>query len=344
MMSVKSLAESLNLTTIPSTYTFINNPRDLETVDLDNPDEQIPIIDFSLLYSSNPHQRSKVISDLGKACEDWGFFMVINHGVPKEVMDSIIEGCRGFFNLSEEEKLEFKGKQVSDPIRYGTSFHASAEEVFFWRDFLKVIVHPQFHPVNKPPGFSEVCFDYCKKTEKLTQKLLEGISESLGLEASYIDKAMNVECGLRYLAANLYPPCPQPEIAMGMPPHSDIGLLTTLIHNGIDGLQIQHNGKWVNVNTIPNSILFNIGDHLEILSNGKYKSVVHRAVVNNRATRISVAIANGPSLETVVSPAPKLVDNEAHPPAFTGIKYKDYFQIQQANKLHRKSCLDSLRI
>ncbi|KAH7518670.1 hypothetical protein FEM48_Zijuj09G0195600 [Ziziphus jujuba var. spinosa] len=271
-MSVKSLAESLNLTTIPSTYTFINNPRDLETVDLDNPDEQIPIIDFSLLYSSNPHQRSKVISDLGKACEDWGFFMVINHGVPKEVMDSIIEGCRGFFNLSEEEKLEFKGKQVSDPIRYGTSFHASAEEVFFWRDFLKVIVHPQFHPVNKPPGFSEVCFDYCKKTEKLTQKLLEGISESLGLEANYIDKAMN------------------------------------------------------------------------ILSNGKYKSVVHRAVVNNRATRISVAIANGPSLETVVSPAPKLVDNEAHPPAFIGIKYKDYFQIQQANKLHRKSCLDSLRI
>lgn len=77
MMSVKSLAESPNLTSIPSTYTFINNPHDLQAVDLDNPDDQIPIIDFSLLSSANPRQRSKVISDLGKACQDWGFFMVV---------------------------------------------------------------------------------------------------------------------------------------------------------------------------------------------------------------------------------------------------------------------------
>ena len=101
---------------------------------------------------------------------------------------------------------------------------------------------------------------------ELARELLRGISESLELEANYIEKALNVEQGLQVIAANYYPPCPQPESAMGMPPHSDHGLLTVLIHNGISGLQVQHQGKWVNVNGIPNSFLVNVGDHLEVHS------------------------------------------------------------------------------
>lgn len=98
----------------------------------------------------------------------------------------------------------------------------------------------------------------------MTQKLLEGISESLGLKSDYIHKAMNLECGYEVFVANLYPPCPQPKLAMGMPPHSDVGLLTTLIQNGVDGLHVQHKGNWINVNVIPNSIVYNVGDHLEV--------------------------------------------------------------------------------
>ena len=68
-------------------------------------------------------------------------------------MDAIMEACGGFFNLSEEEKREFEGKHVLDPIKCGTSFNPSLEKVFFWRDFLKVIVHPRFHSPNKPSVF-----------------------------------------------------------------------------------------------------------------------------------------------------------------------------------------------
>lgn len=82
----------------------------------------------------------------------------------------------------------------------------------------------------------------------------------------------------------------------------------------------------------------------QILSNGKYKSVVHRAVVNNATTRISLAIANGPSLDTMVSPAPDLTDEENNPPAYTPIKYKEYLQLQQGNKLDQKSILDRIRL
>ncbi|GMN58970.1 hypothetical protein TIFTF001_028069 [Ficus carica] len=188
---------------------------------------------------------------------------------------------------------------------------------------------------------SDIALEYCKRIRAIVKEISKGIAESLGLEANYISKAMNLESSFQIFIANWYPPCPQPELAMGLPPHSDHGLLTLLTQNGIGGLQIQHNGKWVNVNSFPNSFLVNTGDHLEILSNGKYKSVVHQAVVNRDSTRISLAIANGPSHDTVVTPAPELV--KSHPPAYGGIKYKEYIQLQQSNNLNGKSILNRIR-
>lgn len=82
-----------------------------------------------------------------------GFNQVINHNVPEKLMEMTMDACQRFFNLTEEEKREFAGKHVLDPIRCGTSFNASVEKVFFWRDFLKVFVHPEFHSPNKPVGF-----------------------------------------------------------------------------------------------------------------------------------------------------------------------------------------------
>lgn len=115
-------------------------------------------------------------------------------------------------------------------------------------------------------GYSEIALEYSKRVRQVAREIIRGISESLGLEDDYIDKALNLENGLQVLAANLYPPCPQPELAMGLPPHSDHGLLTLLIQNEIGGLQVHHKGKWVNVNPVPNSFLANIGDHIEVHS------------------------------------------------------------------------------
>lgn len=75
---------------------------------------------------------------------------------------------------------------------------------------------------------------------------------------------MNLDSGLQILAANLYPPCPQPELAMGMPPHSDHGLLNLLIQNGVSGLQVLHKGKWINVSSTSNCFLVLVSDHLEV--------------------------------------------------------------------------------
>ncbi|KAE9613458.1 putative flavanone 3-dioxygenase [Lupinus albus] len=150
--SVKSLAESPELTSILSSYTFNTNPDDEIVADPDVVNDPIPIIDYSLLVTGTPDQRAKTIHDIDKACEHWGFFMLINHSISKSLMEKMVDQVFAFFNLKEEEKQEYAGKNVIDPLRYGTSFNASVDKVLFWRDFLKILVHPEFHSPDKPLG------------------------------------------------------------------------------------------------------------------------------------------------------------------------------------------------
>ncbi|XP_038886412.1 protein DMR6-LIKE OXYGENASE 2-like [Benincasa hispida] len=341
MASVKSIAETPNLASIPSSYIFSGSPDD-KTAPIAMDNDSIPTIDFVLLTSGTPDQRSKVVDELGKACRDWGFFMVINHGVAEKLREEMMECCEEFYDLTEEEKRVYETEHVLDPIRYGTSFNPHVEKVFLWRDYLKIMVHPNFHFPSKPLKFREISKEYCERVREMGRELMRGISESLGLERLDLERIVNWEECSQILIANLYPPCPQPELAMGLSPHSDHCLLTVLLQNQIDGLQILHDHKWVNVNPIPNSFLVNTADQLEILSNGEYKSVLHRAVVNEKSKRMSLAVAIGPSAQTLVAPAPQLL--LTHPPLFKHIKYKDYLETMQSGKLHNKSTLDCVRL
>ncbi|KAK8692349.1 hypothetical protein V6N13_075816 [Hibiscus sabdariffa] len=343
MYSVKELVESVGLTSVPSSYIFRDTKSDVHCMHVQS--ETVPIIDFSLLTSHDPDRRSETITRLGNACLEWGFFMVINHGVPEMLRDEMVRETESFFDLREEDKRQYAGKKLFDPIRCGTSFNSNVDKTLLWRDYLKIHVHPHFNAPDKPSGFSKVLREYCQKTRDIAGELLKGISESLGLESGYINEKMRVGSSESHqlLVANMYPPCPQPELAMGLPPHSDHGLLTILMQNGIDGLQVMHEGNWVSINPLPNSFLVNTGDHMEILTNGKYKSVVHRAVVNSKAPRVSIGTAHGPPLDTVVSPAPELMTDGVGQ-AYLGIKYKNYLELQQSKTLSGKSCLDHLRL
>lgn len=75
---------------------------------------------------------------------------------------------------------------------------------------------------------------------------------------------MNMESSFQVFIANLYPPCPEPELAVGIRPHSDHGLHTVLSENGINGLQTLHNGNWVKLNPLPNALMVNTADLLEL--------------------------------------------------------------------------------
>ncbi|KAK3023243.1 hypothetical protein RJ639_044409 [Escallonia herrerae] len=335
MLSVKSLVETCSLPSVPSKYVF---PFKSHDTTLAEESEVIPTIDFSFLTSGTPEQKSNVVQEIGCACREWGFFMVVNHGMPKKLMDDMLQTSQSFFDLTEEEKGEYRGEQLFDPIKYGTSFNASVDKSTFLEGSSQVIKIVQFRTCR------EISQEYCRRAREIAKELFKGISLSLGLEGNYVEKEMEIERGSQLLVVNLYPPCPQPEVAIGLPPHSDHGLLTLLIQNELGGLEVQHSGKWVPISPLPYSILVNTGDQMEVLTNGTYKSVVHRAMVNNRATRISLGTANGPPLGKVVQPAPEFVDGENRPAAYRGIKYKEYLELQYSKELNGKSCLDSIRV
>ncbi|XP_047946396.1 2-oxoglutarate-dependent dioxygenase 19-like [Salvia hispanica] len=336
---VKHLAESPNLSSIPSNYIYHTDPAETEV------EASIPVIDFSLLTSHNPHHKAEAIHDLDQACQDWGFFILVNHGMPEELRQGVLEAAAEFFNLSEAEKPEFEPENVLSPIRYGTSFNAATDNVFCWRDFLKVFVHPHFASPHKPQSLRQLLPEYCERSRDVVSKLSKAISQSLGLEETEMETELELRSSLQIFVANYYPRCPNPEAAMGILPHSDHGLFTLLIQNDVGGLQIQHHQRWFNVNPPPNSILVNTGDHLEIFSNGKYKSVLHRAVVNDKTARISIATANGPSLDAVVAPARRLVEGEGGAVAvYAAMKYKDYLLEQQSGQLDGKTMLKRVRI
>ncbi|KAL1564622.1 2-oxoglutarate-dependent dioxygenase 19-like [Salvia divinorum] len=145
-------------------------------------------------------------------------------------------------------------------------------------------------------------------------------------------------------AANYYPRCSQPDQAIGIPPHTDPGFFTFLIHNGVSGLQIELDGKWFNSDSPKNSILVNAADQLEIFTNGRCKSVKHRAVVNEERERISIVVANGPSGDAVIGPATALVEKDGRA-KYCAMKYEEYVESQLTkSRIGGKSILEQQMI
>ncbi|PIN04920.1 Iron/ascorbate family oxidoreductase [Handroanthus impetiginosus] len=260
---VKSLAQSSSLKSVPSQFTYVNDSKGSYS-------DSIPIIDFSQLTSPISDQRSKALQELARACEEWGFFVLINHGIPETLTKSIIDASLEYFELPEEEKRRYEAKSPSDPIKSGSGsvITTANHRIHLWRDFVKSYVHPEFHCPDKPQILRDIVYEFSEKTRLLARNLLQGISENLGLEEGYMNEALKLDSCFQLYAANFYPPCPQPDQAIGLPPHTDHGLLTFLIHNGVAGLQIQHNGEWFNINSPQSSILVNTADHLEIFRMG----------------------------------------------------------------------------
>ncbi|KAF0911495.1 hypothetical protein E2562_011141 [Oryza meyeriana var. granulata] len=102
--------------------------------------------------------------------------------------------------------------------------------------------------------------------------------------------ALLEECdgGSQMMMVNCFPACPEPELTLGMPPHSDFGLLTILLQDEVSGLEVSYGdgGGWAVVEPLAGAVVVNVGDHLEILSNGPYRSVLHRVRVNGRRARV----------------------------------------------------------
>nr|GMC72909.1 protein DMR6-LIKE OXYGENASE 2-like [Ipomoea batatas] len=356
LKGVKNLCDS-RITRVPEKYIFPVGDRPNFRIDDEpnpNPNLNLPLVDFAQLLGPN---RSHVVNSIAKACKEYGFFQLINHGIESDTIRRMIDGGRRFFELPFEKRAQYMSGDMHSPVRCGTSFNQKKDGVFCWRDFLKLSCSPQsqffqFWPTS-PPGLREAAASYSKQTRLLYLMLIEAILESLGIvkEASKYGENENngeirfeeFEEGSQLLVVNCYPACPEPELTLGMPPHSDYGLLTLLLQDEVKGLEIHHDGRWETVHPIPNSFVINVGDHLEIFSNGRYKSVLHRVVANSSRSRISVASLHSLPFSTLIRPSPRLID-QANPRRYRDTDFASFLQYISSREHKSKNFLDSMKL
>ncbi|KAK9927371.1 hypothetical protein M0R45_024560 [Rubus argutus] len=345
---VESLASS-GISKIPKEYVRpkeeLINIGDIFEDEKSTEGPQVPTIDLKEIDSEDIKVREKCREELKKAAVDWGVMHLVNHGISDELMDRIRKAGQAFFDLPIEQKEKYANDQASGKIQgYGSKLANNASGQLEWEDYFFHCVYPEdkrdlsIWP-QTPTDYIVATSEYAKELRGLATKIMTILSLGLGLEEGRLEKEVGgLEELLLQMKINYYPKCPQPELALGVEAHTDVSALTFILHNMVPGLQLFYEGKWVTAKCVPNSIVMHIGDTLEILSNGKYKSILHRGLVNKEKVRISWAVFCEPPKEKIIlKPLPETVSEE-EPAIFPPRTFSEHIQ----HKLFRKSQEDLL--
>ncbi|XP_027339399.1 flavonol synthase/flavanone 3-hydroxylase-like [Abrus precatorius] len=290
----------------------------------------VPIISLS-----QPHHL--LVKHVTEAASEWGFFLITDHGISTTLIQRLQEVGQEFFALPQKQKEEYANNPSTGSFEgYGTKMTKNLQEKVEWVDYYFHLMSPpskvnyDMWPKN-PPSYREVTREYNKEISRVTDKVLELLSEGLGLERKVLKSCLGDEEIEIEMKINMYPPCPQPELALGVEPHTDMSALTLLVSNDVPGLQVWKDDNWIAVNYFANALFVHIGDQLEVISNGKYKSVLHRSLVNKESKRMSWALFVVPPHKAMIGPLPSIV-NHQNPPKFSTKTYAEY-RYRKFNKL-----------
>ncbi|XP_020526524.1 protein DMR6-LIKE OXYGENASE 2-like isoform X2 [Amborella trichopoda] len=269
---------------------------------------------------------------------------IINHGVPEDVIQSMLDVAKEFFEMPIENRAKLYSEDPKTEVRVSTSFNFNKSKVQLWRDFVRHPCHPLEDYIDswpeKPENYREVASKYALEIRALILKLLALLSEGLGLDSGYL----NEKFGKHYqtLLTNYYPSCPDPNLTLGLPGHSDPNGITVLLQDEVGGLQVLKDGKWIIVKPEKNALVVNLADQLQVISNGRFKSVEHRAITNSRTSRISIPTFYGPSLDALIGPANELVSKES-PAIYRSYTFEEFFDRFFSQELKGKTVLDHFK-
>lgn len=288
----------------------------------------IPVIDLQNLLSQDIMVRNTTIALISRACREWGFFQVVNHDVSHHLMDRVREVWREFFHLPVEDKQIFANCPATYE-GYGSRLGIEKGAKLDWSDYyflnyLPTCERNEHKWPSYPSSCKEIVREYNEALVKLCGELMKILSINLGLEENRLQQALGGDEVGASLRVNYYPKCPQPDLAFGLSPHSDPGAMTILLaDNQVSGLQVLKDDNWVTVKPVPNAFIVNIGDQIEVLSNGNYKSVEHRVVVNSSAERVSLAFFYNPKGDKIIEPATELITPKV-PAQYLPMTFNEY--------------------
>ncbi|MQL74218.1 hypothetical protein Taro_006568 [Colocasia esculenta] len=310
--------------------------------------DQLPVIDMGVLLGDQdtPSARDEA-AKLRSACEEWGFFHLVNHGVPEEVIEQMKAAMEGFFSQSLEDKLASSAQAPDSLEGYGQAFVVSEEQKLDWGDMLFLFTQPpnmrntNLWPTH-PPAFRAALERYSSEVKKMSLALLMQMGRGLGLPAERVAELFE-DC-VQSLRMNYYPPCRHhADELLGISSHSDATGLTVLLQvSPVPGLQVRRSARWVPVSPLPGGLVVNVGDVLEILSNGRYKSIEHRATINAEKERLSVAAFHSPRADCLIGPLPELVKEGQE--RYKTLSSEDYVRLVVSAKLDGKCLLDSMKV
>ncbi|CAH8385855.1 unnamed protein product [Eruca vesicaria subsp. sativa] len=322
---------------------FIQAPEHRPKTDLKNSGDyiysnEIPTIDLSSLQDPDC-DKTALATEIAEACMRWGFFQVVNHGLSLDLKRRVEKTMADFFSLTSEEKRRVKRDEVN-PMGYHDGEHT--KNVRDWKEIFDFFLQDSTTvpattvpedtelrnltnqwPEN-PSDFREVCQEYAREVAKLAFKLLELISISLGLPGDRLTGYFKDQ--ISFLRLNHYPPCPNPELALGVGRHADSGVITVLAQDSVGGLQVSRrsDGQWISVKPNPDAFIINIGNCMQVWTNDKYWSAEHRVVVNSSKERFSMPFFLFPSHEVNIEPLKELI-GEDNPPCYKKYNWGKFF-------------------
>ncbi|WOL19105.1 hypothetical protein Cni_G27902 [Canna indica] len=317
-----------------------------------------PVINMEKLHGEERKQAMELLHD---ACENWGFFELLNHGISHELMDEMERLTKEHYKKCREKKFK---EQVSKALENGLKSEVTNmdwESTFFVR-------HLPVSNMSEIPDmddeYRKVTKEFAMELEKLAERLLDLLCENLGLEKGHLKNVFSGSKGPTFgTKVSNYPPCPQPELIKGLRAHTDAGGIILLFQDDrVSGLQLLKDGQWIDVPPMRHSIVVNIGDQLEVckfhsiflslcikriqceyssmqvITNGKYKSVLHRVVACSDGNRMSIASFYNPGSDAVIYPAPSLVEIEAEKQAevYPRFVFEDYMKLYVVQKFQAK--------
>ncbi|QCD77187.1 1-aminocyclopropane-1-carboxylate oxidase [Vigna unguiculata] len=292
-----------------------------------------PVVDMGKL---NTEERSAAMEMIKDACENWGFFELVNHGISIELMDTVERLTKEHYKKTMEHRFkEMVANKGLESVQSEIN-DLDWESTFFLRH---LPVSNVSENTDLDENYRKIMKQFAVELEKLAEHLLDLLCENLGLEKGYLKKVFYGSKGPNFgTKVSNYPPCPTPDLIKGLRAHTDAGGIILLFQDDkVSGLQLLKDEQWIDVPPMRHSIVINLGDQLEVITNGKYKSVMHRVIAQTDGTRMSLASFYNPGDDAVISPAPALVkESDETSQVYPKFVFNDYMKLYAGLKFQAK--------